>query len=183
MTAHPDFFETGSSLRNQNPIVWGMTVEVEKAHIDVWGHTNNVCYVQWMQDVAVGHSAAIGWDSKRYLDAGAIWVVRSHEIKYERSSYLGNQILVQTWIDEMKNFSCIRKYRFIELPEGCSEEDSQRLCGFSNLLTFDYPKTSLLATASTTWAFISTKTHRPVKIFPEIISLFNKTSNSNEILQ
>lgn len=50
--------------------VFGQCVEVTEEHLDVWNHTNNVCYVQWMQDVAVEHSAVLGWDSKRYIDSG-----------------------------------------------------------------------------------------------------------------
>ena len=154
--------------------IWGMVVTVKKEHIDVWGHTNNVCYVQWMQDVAVGHSAAIGWDSKCYLDNGAIWVVRNHSIDYRRSSYLGNHILVQTWIEEMKRVSCLRRYRFIEFPDDVSDNDIQAACGFTSGEGFDFPKNLLLATAVTTWAFVSTETLKPVKIHPEIISIFKK---------
>ena len=154
--------------------IWGMVVTVEREHIDVWGHTNNVCYVQWMQDVAVGHSAALGWDSKRYLDVGAIWVVRNHTIDYKRSSYLGSRILVQTWIEEMKKVSCLRKYRFIEFPDNLTDDEIHNVSGFMSGSFFDFPKSAILATASTTWAFVSTETLRPVKILPEIISDFVK---------
>ncbi|MGI6401276.1 MAG: acyl-CoA thioesterase [Thermoguttaceae bacterium] len=158
------------------PPIWGMSAKVGKEHIDVWGHTNNVCYVQWMQDVAVGHSEAIGWDSKRYLDRGAIWVVRSHKVDYKRSSCLGNIILAQTWIEEMKRVSCLRRYRFIELPESITNEEVQNLCGFTSSSVFNFPGSTLLATASTTWAFVSTETFKPVKIFPEIVSVFQEVS-------
>ena len=72
-----------------------MSAKVGKEHIDVWGHTNNVCYVQWMQDV-VGHSEAIGWDSKRYLDRGAIWWFVVTRLTINVLSCLGNIILAQT---------------------------------------------------------------------------------------
>ena len=154
--------------------IWGMVVTVEKEHIDVWGHANNVCYVQWMQDVAVGHSAAMGWDSKRYLNDGAIWVVRNHTIDYKRSSYLGNRILVQTWIEEMKKVSCLRRYRFIELPNDSTDDEVKDASGFASDVDFVFPQNSLLATASTTWAFVSTDSLKPVRIHQEIISDFQK---------
>lgn len=170
-------FSSLSRLSGTISPIWGMVVTVEKDHIDVWGHANNVCYVQWMQDVAVGHSAAIGWDSKRYLDIGAIWVVRNHSIDYKRSSYLGNRILVQTWIEEMKKVSCLRKYRFIEFPKDMPDSELHAMSGFASKDDFDFPQDALLATASTTWAFVSTKTLRPVKIHPEIISVFKGEDN------
>ena len=157
--------------------IWGTAIKVEEEHIDVWGHTNNVCYVQWMQDVAAGHSAAIGWDAKRYLDNRAIWVVRNHTIDYKHSSYLGNRILVQTWIEEMKRVSCLRRYRFIEFPTGVSDEEVEAACGFASHVDFVFPRSMLLATASTTWAFVSTETLRPIKVFPEIISVFGKVAD------
>ncbi len=151
---------------------WGELITVEECHLDVWGHTNNVCYIQWMQDVAVGHSAAIGWDSKRYLDAGAIWVVRNHTVDYRRSTYLGNRILVQTWIEEMKSFSCLRRYRFVEVDKDLDETQLLDSNGFLHNQELDFPKSAILATASTKWAFISTETLRPVKIHQEIIDMF-----------
>ena len=165
------FHSTPNALKAVSSI-WGKVVTVEKEHIDVWGHTNNVCYVQWMQDVAVGHSAAMGWDSKRYLNNGAIWVVRNHTIDYKHSSYLGNRILVQTWIEEMKKVSCLRRYRFIELPDDSTEDEVTEASGFASEADFVFPQTSLLATASTTWAFVSTDSLKPVRINPEIISDF-----------
>ena len=153
-------------------VVWSMRLTVEESHLDVWGHTNNVCYVQWMQDVAVAHSAAIGWHAQKYLDHKSIWVVRNHTIDYKRSTYLGNEILVQTWIEEMKSFSCLRRYRFLEIPSGLSEDEKDRFCGFSKTLEAPFSKSSLLVSAATTWAFISIETLRPTKIHPELISLF-----------
>lgn len=160
-------------------VVWSKRLTVEESHLDVWGHTNNVCYVHWMQDVAVAHSAAIGWPAQKYLDHKSIWVVRNHTIDYKRSTYLGNEILVQTWIEEMKNFSCLRKYRFLEIPSGLSDDEKDRFCGFSKTLDAPFSKSALLVSAATTWAFISTETLRPTKIHPELIGLFKALSPSS----
>ena len=152
--------------------IFGSCVEVTKSHLDVWNHTNNVCYVQWMQDVAVGHSAALGWDSERYLKAGAIWVVRSHAIDYRHSTYEGDKILVQTWVDEMKRASCIRRYRFLLLPRDCDLNEIESKYRWSSFETFDASNMSVIATATTHWAFVSTETFHPVKVFPELSGLF-----------
>jgi hypothetical protein len=52
--------------------------------IDIQGHVSNLAYVGWMQDVAIQHSAAVGWPLRRYLELGAGWVVRSHFVEYFR---------------------------------------------------------------------------------------------------
>ena len=72
----------------------------------------------------------------------------------------------------MKSFSCLRRYRFLEIPSGLSEDEKDRFCGFSKTLEAPFSKSSLLVSAATTWAFISTETLRPTKIHPELISLF-----------
>ena len=66
--------------------------------IDVQGHVNNLAYVEWMQDVAIEHSAAAGWPMSRYLALGAVWVVRSHFIEYLRPAFSGEPLAVHTWV-------------------------------------------------------------------------------------
>lgn len=158
--------------------VYGRCVEVLDEHLDAWNHTNNVCYVHWMQEVAVEHSAVLGWDSDRYLKSGAMWVVRSHKVDYRRSSYKGDKILVQTWIAEMKKVSCIRRYRFLELPRECDVDLVNESCRFSSYERFEYPKDSLIATAETLWAFVSSQNFRPIRVFPELFDIFEQKPNT-----
>src|SRR5438046_1184703 len=48
-----------------------MPFAVPQEDIDVLGHASNIAYVRWVQDVAVGHSDAVGltWDAYRELGA------------------------------------------------------------------------------------------------------------------
>ena len=158
--------------------VYGELIEISEKHLDVWGHANNVCYIQWMQDVAVAHSAALGWDARRYLEHEAMWVVRRHSIDYARSLYLGDKALVQTWIAEMKLASCIRRYRFLALPPDVTDDEIQQAVGFCSLVDFSFPKSALVATAETHWAFVSTNTLRPFRVFPELNAVFEKPRDS-----
>ncbi|MBR4751183.1 MAG: acyl-CoA thioesterase [Thermoguttaceae bacterium] len=157
--------------------VFGRCVEVTDENLDVWNHTNNVCYVQWMQDVAVEHSVVLGWDSRRYLDSGAIWVVRSHKIDYRKSTYKGDKLLVQTWIAEMKRASCVRRYRFLELPKDCNVQTVEEECRFVSYESFVFPQTAIVATAETIWAFVSTHNFHPVRVFPELNEVFRQSPN------
>ena len=64
------------------PAIYLHNVKVTDEHIDIQGHANNLVYLRWMQDAAVAHSAAQGWDGERYRELSAGWVVRSHFIEY-----------------------------------------------------------------------------------------------------
>lgn len=120
--------------------------------IDVQNHANNVVYVQWMQDAAVAHSAALGWPVQRYFDQGRGWVARSHSIVYRQPAREGERIVVRTWVATMKRVTSVRRYRILRLPEE-----------------------TLLAEAETTWAFVNFDTGQATRVPPEIVEAFRVT--------
>jgi acyl-CoA thioester hydrolase len=122
---------------------------VGEEEIDILGHANNVMYVEWMQAAAVAHSAALGWPGERYRRLGIGWVVRSHQIEYRQPAYAGQQIVVRTWVAEMKKVTSLRRYQIVRL----SDE-------------------AILAEAQTNWAFISYSTGQPFRIPVEIAAAF-----------
>ncbi len=117
--------------------------------IDVQGHANNVCYVQWMQDAAVAHSAAQGWPLDAYRRLGGGWVVRSHAIEYRRPAQSGDQIVVETWVATFKRVTSLRRYRILRPADA-----------------------TLLATAETHWAFINYATGQPQRVPAELAGAF-----------
>ena len=132
-------------------------IEVERKHIDMLGHVNNLAYVKWMQDAAVAHSAAQGWPTQRYLDIGAGWVVRSHAIDYLQPAFENEGVIVRTWVAGFKKIQSVRKYRILRQ----SDE-------------------ALLASAQTNWAFIGFEHGVPRRIPQEIISDFIIVDESDE---
>lgn len=115
--------------------------------IDEVGHVSNVTYVRWVQDVAMAHSKALGWDYERYRAHGAVFMVRRHEIDYVAQVVLGQSLSAQTWVDSWKLASCVRKTEL--LRDG-----------------------KVVARAATTWAMIDLSTGRPQRIPEEIMALF-----------
>ena len=93
--------------------VYEHLVVVIPSDIDENKHANNVCFVRWMQEAAVAHSAANGWTSERYSELGLAWVARRHTVDYLRPALEGDEITVQTWVASWKNVSSVRKYKFI----------------------------------------------------------------------
>lgn len=117
--------------------------------IDELDHVSNLVYLRWALRAAVEHSAAIGWPTERYLAAGEGWVVRSHTITYLRPAREGDPILVRTWVPSVDKVSSIRHYHILRATDQ-----------------------TLLADASTTWAYIQFQTLRPIRVPAEIRAAF-----------
>lgn len=80
------------------PFFRSMTVESQ--HLDDFGHTNNVVYLGWLQDVAWAHSQSLGLSMQDYERIGTGCVVRRHEIDYLAATHEGDELHVATWIAE-----------------------------------------------------------------------------------
>ncbi len=131
------------------PTIYHHRHTVLPAEIDVLGHANNLAYLAWMQSAALAHSAAQGWPGEAFQRLGLGFVVRSHEITYERPAFADEPIVVRTWVASFKRASSVRRYDMVR------ETDGKRL-----------------ATAATNWAFINYTTGLPARIPPEIIGSF-----------
>ncbi len=127
------------------PAIYEHALTVRSEEIDRLGHVNNLAYLAWMIDAAVAHSAAQGWSGDRYEQLGAVWVVRSHEIKYVEPAYDGEQIVVRTWVADMTKVSSTRRFRI-----ACAADDR------------------LLAKAATRWAFVDLATGALKRIPEEV---------------
>lgn len=131
------------------PAVFEARRTVQPHEIDDQGHVSNIEYLRWLQDVAVEHSAAQGWPKERYLATGAVFVVRSHQIEYRQPAFLGDQLLIQTWVSSFEKFTTVRKYRVIR------EHDA-----------------AVLVTAATNWALISWPKRLPKRFPPDLVDAF-----------
>ena len=57
--------------------IFTQEIIVAPQHIDIQNRVSNLCYVQWMQDLAINHSTVQGWGVDRYEAEGHGWVVRN----------------------------------------------------------------------------------------------------------
>lgn len=124
-----------------------LPITAAEADIDELGHVSNLVYLRWVLEVAMAHSISLGWDHAAYRAHGSVFVVRRHEIDYVAQVTVGQTISAETWVDEWKQASCIRKTEL--LRDG-----------------------KVVARAATTWAFISLSSGRPLRIPDELRSLF-----------
>lgn len=96
-----------------------LPVTVQKADTDEMGHTNNVVYLSWLERVAWSHSHALGMNMDRYraLDAGC--VARRHELDYLAATFVGEELILGTWILENdRRLTMWRGYQIIRPSDG-----------------------------------------------------------------
>ena len=128
------------------PHVYDLTVLPEA--IDANGHANNVEFVRWMQEAAVAHADARGLTAAT-KQAGATWLVRSHQVEYLRPALAGERLRVLTWVADFRRAFSTRRYRFTRPADG-----------------------AVLARGETNWVFVDVATGRPKSIPTELQGLF-----------
>ena len=129
------------------PAIYEHRLTVGTTSIDRQGHANNVEFVRWMQEAAIAHSDAQGFDAERYSAIGGTWFVRSHHIEYLAPALEGEEVIVRTWVASVDKVRSRRRYRF--------ERAGQ-----------------LLAQAETEWVWIDHGRGRPRPVPAEVAAAF-----------
>ncbi|MBL8818649.1 MAG: acyl-CoA thioesterase [Planctomyces sp.] len=138
------------------PAIFEHHLQVGPEAIDGVGHVNNLEYVRWLQDAAVAHSSAQGWPPKAYRELGHGWVVRTHTIEYLAPAYLNDEIVVRTWIADMKRVTSLRRYEMFR------KSDQKKLI-----------------MASTNWAFVRFSDHQICRIPASVSDCFQLVADAN----
>jgi acyl-CoA thioester hydrolase len=126
-------------------------IEVEEGDIDMLGHASNIAFLRWIQESAIAHSMAMGWDLQAYMRMGAFFVVRRHEVDYLRPALRGESILMRTWIESAA------AAKFERITE-CVRTGGSSANGASDVI----------ARARTTWGYVEATTGRPTRIPDDI---------------
>src|SRR5204863_1808078 len=127
---------------------YSKTITVPLSSIDENGHVNNVAYLQWMQEIAVEHYAALGGaDAQKPFGT---WFVREHRIEYFPPAFAGEEIQVRTWVENIRRVRSLRKYEFVRKQDG-----------------------KILVKGETDWVFVHPNTGKPVAIPEQVRAIFN----------
>lgn len=121
-------------------------ITAKAEHIDELGHVNNAVWVQWIQEVALGHWYSVA-DPAHQDDY--IWVVVRHEIDYLRAVVEGETVTGMTWVGE-----AAKGARFDREMEFVGDDGKVRV------------------RARTTWAIIDKAAGRPIRVPPEVMAPF-----------
>ena len=99
------------------PFIERVTVQPE--HIDRFGHTNNVVYLSWLEQVAWSHSQTLGLGFADYERLGCGCVARRHELDYLAPTFAGDELLLATFIHENDGrLTMWRGYQIIRAGDG-----------------------------------------------------------------
>jgi acyl-CoA thioester hydrolase len=128
--------------------------------IDLNGHVNNLAYLGWMQEVAIRHSTLQGWPVERYLEAGCVWVVRSHFIEYLAPAFQDQSLTLLTWVTGYRQHSSPRRYLFFR------PTDRQ-----------------VIARAETLWVFVDARSGRPRRIPADLRNAFEVVPEDEDVLR
>ncbi len=128
------------------PQIYEETLTVRREDLDELDHVNNVRYVQWMEDIAKSH-----WEKKAPIEVKEkyLWMVVRHEIDYKGQAFLGDELLVQTYVGKHTNVT------------------SQRHVVIRNKTT-----NKVLINALSTWCLLDAQSRRPAKIEVEMFRDF-----------
>ena len=127
------------------------TFRVKKEEIDFNGHVHNVTYLSWMIDAATKHSEAVGFGYEKCLELGGTWVARSHNIEYKRAALEGDELQMETWVEEIGKVMSVRRYLITRVSDGAT-----------------------VCEGKTEWVFVDSKKMRPMNIPAVIVEGFEK---------
>lgn len=121
---------------------------VAQEDLDELNHVNNVIFVQWIQDIAKEH-----WDVRAtdQLKKDFFWVVVRHEIDYKKQAFLGDNILIETYVGET---TFVTSERFVNVKNADTGE--------------------ILVAAKSIWCLLDTRTKRPTRITDDLRTVFHK---------
>lgn len=115
---------------------------VTQSDLDELDHVNNVRYVEWIQEISKNHWLKATDEVTR---ENIIWVVKNHNISYQKSALLGDTLEIETHIQETKGPLSVR---MVEIKNNKTGQ--------------------LLVKAITEWCLLDATTLRPKRV-PEAV--------------
>jgi acyl-CoA thioester hydrolase len=123
-----------------------LTFTAQPEHIDELGHVNNAVWVDWIQQIATSHWAAV---ASAEHQAQYIWVVTRHEIDYRGNVGEGDTVMAETFIPTG--------------PTGAR---------FDRRVDFRGPDGKVIVSANTTWAMIDRASGRLARVRDDVTAPF-----------
>lgn len=75
-----------------------MPITVGDADLDRLGHTNNVVYVRWLEEISWAHIESLGMTWERQQAAGRAMAITRTEIDYLGAANRDEHLLLGTWL-------------------------------------------------------------------------------------
>ncbi len=95
--------------QSPQPFIHPHTVQDDE--LDFLQHVNNKTYLSWMEQVAWEHAKSVGISHEKQRELNRIMAVYENTMKYHAGCYLGDELLIGTWIGQQKG-RCLRERHF-----------------------------------------------------------------------
>jgi len=137
--------------------------------LDPLSHVNNAVYLNYLEQSAIDHAAAEGYDAATLRPLGGVFIARRHEIIYVRPALENDLLRVTTWPDGMSGARAMRAYQITRVggDSGRTTPIDGR-CDPSNGPDSD----DVIVTARTEWAFVDPASGRPRRIPWQVCNAF-----------
>ena len=141
-------------IAHPNPFI--CDIHVDRHQIgNVIEHVSNIEYVRWLDRAAELHADSLGYTRKWLLDNGIMWFVARHEIDYLAEAWLGDELVIATWVRDFKKVKSWRDYVIARPSDG-----------------------TVICRAATLWVLVDLESRRPRRIDEEMIRRFNPSSTA-----
>ncbi len=93
-------------------------VRVRHYEMDSLGHVNNAVYLHYVEEAAIEHARALGFDEARWHELGGAWVVRRHEVDFRLPAVAGDELDVTTRIIAVERVQATRRTTIERVRDG-----------------------------------------------------------------
>ena len=93
-------------------------IKILDEHVDRLGHTNNVKYLEWLEEIAWEHMESLGYGWGAMYDTGFALAITNTVLNYRLSSYVGDSLVLGTWISfNDQRFKCGREFQLLRASD------------------------------------------------------------------
>jgi len=118
-------------------------------------HANNVVILSWIDAAASVHGDLAGASRASLAERGRMWFVARHEVDYLGEAFVGDRIVIATWVEELGRTSLVRATRIFRAADAVP-----------------------LVRARSRWALVDLSTRRPTAIDAGVRSAFAPASST-----
>lgn len=123
------------------PGVFPIHKRVEWRDIDQANHLNNASYLAYTEDCGLQVASAYGWPPERMQREGFAIIARRHQIEYLAPALLNEELVIATWISNVKQTTAVRHYTISRASDS-----------------------TLLAQVNTLYVWVDIESGRPIRI-------------------
>jgi acyl-CoA thioester hydrolase len=141
-----------AGIPHPQPFVCDITVGRDQLSRSI-DHVSNIEYVRWLDRAAELHADSLGFSRQRLIEQGMMWFVARHEIDYLAEAWLGDRLVIATWVRDIRKVKSWRDYVIGRAADGAP-----------------------ICRASTLWVLVDLESRKPIRIGPAMVELFRPLS-------